>query len=274
MQTKIYYKKIKTKKQKFMGSFVVFYTSVLFFLYLPTLAYAQINESDTARFQARIVASGNWQTGNVEMFAMRGKVDMAVLPTRSLAFKTQNAYLYQEFFKRKADEDFFSRNFIYFQPTRTIYPFMMAFVSTNFRRNIDFRYFVGAGATWQIIKTKNHLTKIALSGVYEETNFKKTTFNELAYNGQEHIKTWRATAWLFGKHHLLQNKLIFHYDCYIQPSLERNDNFRWQAETGFDIPFYKGFNFTTNFIYTYESVVVETAKTDDAIITFGISLKI
>ena len=31
----------------------------------------------------------------------------------------------------------------------------MAFVSTNFRREIDFRYFVGLGLTAQILKSKN-----------------------------------------------------------------------------------------------------------------------
>ena len=67
--------------------------------------YSQINESDTVRLQTRLAITGAWQTGNVAMFATRSKLDLTVAPIEHLVFKTQNAYLYQAFFNKKADED-------------------------------------------------------------------------------------------------------------------------------------------------------------------------
>lgn len=265
----------KNYKEKTLCYSVALCNSVLKFLFCfaTSFAYAQINESDTTHLQARLSLTGAWQKGNVEMFAMRGKADISFSPTRKLVFKTQNAYLFQSFFKKKADEDILSRNFVYWNPQARIYPFAMAFVSTNFRRNIDFRYFAGAGATWQIIHHKAHTLKLALSAIYEETNFKKTTFNDLAYNGQEKINIWRATAWLFGKHHFAHHKIILHYDAYLQPSFEKSNNLRWQVDAGIDFPIHKNFNFTTNFLYTYEGIVVSGNKQEDSILTFGVVIR-
>ncbi len=243
-------------------------------IFLPLLAFAQVNESDTLRLQSRLSTTGAWQTGNVEMFTLRGKLDFSMAIHKKIVLKSQNSYLYQEFFNRRADEDLFSRNFLYYNPQATIYPFAIAFIATNFRRQIDLRYFVGAGATWQVLRQKSHLIKLALSGIYEKTNFNTTTFNKTEYNGQNQISTWRATLWLFGKHSLLNNKLILHYDCYVQPSVSQTDNLRWQAEIGADVPLYKGFSFTTNYIYTNESIVAIRQKQADSILTFGLAYQI
>lgn len=243
--------------------FVTFFTT--------QVAVAQINESDTLLFQSRFSLTSAWQTGNVEMLSIRAKLDVSFAPSKKFAFKTQNSYLYQEFFKKRADEDIFSRNFVYLNPQNRVYPFAMAFVSTNFRREIDFRYFAGLGITWQLVRHKNNLLKVALSGIYEKTDFAKTVFNESKYNGNENISTWRATFWLFGKHSILGNKLVFHYDCYAQPSVNQQNNFRGQAEVGFDMPIFRHLSFTTNLIYMYESVVILGQKDTDTILTFGLS---
>jgi len=243
-------------------------------LFLPLVAFGQINESDTVFFQMRLSLSGNWQTGNVEMLAWRGKTDVSFAPIKRLVFKSQNSYLYQEFFKRKADEDIFSRNFLYLNPQAKVYPFAIAFLSTNFRREIDLRYFAGLGLTWQVVRHQKHLLKVALSGVYEKTDFAKTTFNESQYDGSQSVQTWRATFWLFGKHQIANKRLIFHYDFYAQPSLEWRDNLRWQAEAGLDVLLWQGLNFTSNFIYTYESIVTAKQKNQDSILTFGFSYQL
>jgi hypothetical protein len=243
-------------------------------IFFPFFTYAQVNESDTLRLQSRISTTGAWQTGNVEIFTLRGKLDFSTAIHQKIVFKSQNSYLYQEFFNRRADEDLFSRNFLYYNPQAKVYPFAIGFIATNFRRQIDLRYFVGAGVTWQVLRQKNHLIKLALSGIYEKTNFTTTTFNKAEYNGQNQITTWRATLWLFGKHSLLNNKLILHYDCYFQPSVSQTDNLRWQAEIGADVPLYKGFSFTTNYIYTNESIVTVKQKIYDNILIFGLSYKI
>lgn len=246
------------------------YLLVLFFLF-PSLVLAQLNESDTLKFQTKLNLNGNWQKGNVEVLAFRSKLEFTFSSSPNFVFKTQNAYLYQEFFGNKADEDLFSRNFIYFYPQNKIYPFAVSFISQNFRRKIDFRYFVGAGATLQLIHTKSHILKTALSTVYEESNFSIDIFNESQYDGQKQINTWRGTAWIFGKHHFFENKLNFYYESYIQPSFEDTKNFRWQLETGLETPIWKGLNFSTTFIYTYEKIVALGLKPYDHSLLFGFS---
>lgn len=240
----------------------------------PLSLLAQINKSDTLKFKGNISLTGAWQEGNAEVLILRGKAEFSYRPIDALAFKTQNAYLYQEFFKRKADEDVFSRNFIYFKPENKIYPFLLGFVSSNFRREVDLRYFVGFGATWRIIQKSKHWLKLAFSTEYEESDFATDTFNKSEYNGSQFITTWRATAWLSGEHHLLNNKVIFNHETYFQPSLEQSDNYRWQVDLGLEFPIWKFLNFKTNYLQTFENVVVEGEKQEDRRITFGLKIKL
>lgn len=232
---------------------------------------AQLNESDTLLLQYNTALTGSFQSGNLEAAALRLKADFSLAPSPVWAFKTQNSYRYQEFFKRKADNDFYSRNFLYLWQQRRVYPFAMAFVSTNFRRKIDFRYFAGVGTTWQLVRQPDHTVKIALSGVYESTRFADDTYNYSEYDGSEKIETWRATFWLFGKHSLIDKHLRLYYEAFVQPSLERSNNSRWQTEIGLEWPFWKGLSFTANYIFTHENVVVSTVKASDRLLTFGVA---
>lgn len=245
-------------------------TFLLLFWLIGVRISAQINESDTLFFQYNTALSGNLQTGNLEAFALRLKADFSYAPTRHWAFKTQNAYRYQEFFKFKVDNDFNSRNFFYLGQQRRVYPFAMAFVATNFRRKIDFRHFTGAGVTWQIVRAPGHSVKMALSGVYESTRFADNEFNYPEYDGANRIETWRASAWLFGKHLLWSRRLRIYYEIFVQPSLQNADNFRWQAETGIEWPLWKGLGLTANYVFTRENVTVRTVKAKDGLLTFGI----
>lgn len=234
-------------------------------------AFAQINESDTLFLQYASALTGSVQTGNIEAVALRAKADASLAPSSVWAFKTQNSFRYQEFFSKKADNDLYSRNFFYLWQRRRIYPFAMAFVSTNFRRKVDFRYFAGAGATWQLLRRPGHTMKTSLSGVYESTRFSANTYNYPEYDGSDEINTWRATAWLFGKHSFIGGRMRLYYEAFVQPSLESDNNFRWQTEIGLEWPVWKGLSFAANYVFTHENVVVSNVKTDDRLLTFGVS---
>jgi hypothetical protein len=62
---------------------------------------------------------------------------------------------------------------------------LLGFVSTNFRREIDLRSIVGAGVTFQIVNKSNNWLNLAVSSDYEHTNFAKTNFNRLEFDGNE-----------------------------------------------------------------------------------------
>ncbi len=243
------------------------------FLLFPFFLSAQLNESDTLNVKARLSLTGLWQGGNVQTLIFRAKSDVSFRPWKKWVFKTTNSYVYQEFGKEKADEDILSLNFLYLNPERRLYPFVLGFVSTNFRREIDLRYLVGAGATYQILQKKDHWLKVSLSSEYERTNFANTDFNRDVYDGDRSINTFRATIWINGKYSLFKNKVILNHESYFQPSLERSDNFRWQADLGLEFPIWKFLNFKVNYLHTFESIVIEDQKREDRFLTFGLTLK-
>ncbi|QJP35510.1 DUF481 domain-containing protein [Nonlabens sp. Ci31] len=248
--------------------------NILYFLFfLPIFLSAQINESDTLKLKANLSLTGFYQGGNVETLIFRAKSDFSFRPLKKWVFKTQNSYVYQEFGKEKADEDILSLNFLYLNPERKIYPLLLGFVSTNFRREIDLRYLVGAGVTYQLLHKKEYWLKIAMSTEYEQTDFGKTNFNISEYDGSESIDTFRATVWVNGKYLLFKKKVIVNHEFYFQPSLEQSNNFRWQADISLEFPLWKFLNFKINYIYSFENIVIENQQQEDNFLTFGFTLK-
>lgn len=244
-----------------------------YFLFFPLLAVAQINESDSLNFKANLSLTGFWQSGNVDTWIFRAKSDVSFKPWGNTVFKTKNSYVYQEFGKEKADEDMLSLNFLYFNPEKKLYPFVLGFVSTNYRREIGTRYLFGAGATYQIMNKKKYWLKFSLSSEYENTNFSSTTYNLSEYNGQSAINTMRGTLWVNGKYHIVEDKIILLHESYYQPSLKESNNFRWRADISLELPIWKFMSFKVNYLHTYESIVIVDQKKKDQQLTFGITLK-
>jgi hypothetical protein len=244
-----------------------------YFLIFPLFLFAQINESDTLRVKASLSITGFYQGGNVETLIFRAKTDLSFKPWKNWVFKNQNSYVYQAFDKKKADEDILSLNFLYLNPERKTYPFVLAFISTNFRREIDLRYLLGAGVTYQVLNKKSSWLKLSISSEYEHTDFSETNFNYSEYDGSHSISTFRATIWVNGKYNLFNNKIILNHESYFQPSLEDVDNFRWQGDIGLELPIWKFLNFKINYRHTFESIVIENQKQEDRFLTFGFTLK-
>ena len=245
-----------------------------YFLFIfPIVLFAQINESDTLSVKASISLTGFYQRGNVETVIFRAKSDFSFKPWKKWVFKNQNSYVFQEFGKEKADEDILSLNFLYLNPEQKIYPFVLGFVSTNYRRAIDLRYLFGAGVTFQILEKEKDWLKLSLSSEYENTNFSNTDFNYNNYDGMESINTFRGTIWVNGKYYLFKEKLIFNHEIYFQPSLAQSDNFRWQGDVGLEFPVWKFLNLKVNYRHTFESLVIGDQKQEDRFLTFGFTLK-
>jgi len=244
-----------------------------YFLFPPIFLSAQINESDSLNLKASLSLTGFYQGGNVETLIFRAKSDLSFKPWKNWVYKNQSSYVYQAFDKEKADEDILTLNFLYLNPERKIYPFILGFVSTNFRRKIDLRYLVGAGATFQILNKNDNWLKFSISSEYEQTYFSKSNFNYSEYDGNQSINTFRGTFWVNGKYNLFKKKVIVNHEFYFQPSLEQSNNFRWQADVGLELPIWKFLNFKINYRHTFESIVIENQKPEDNILTFGFTLK-
>ncbi|MEO1652518.1 MAG: DUF481 domain-containing protein, partial [Bacteroidota bacterium] len=149
----------------------------------------------------------------------------------------------------------------------------LGFVSTNFRREIELRYLLGLGATFQILNTKKNWLKCSLTTELERTRFGQTDFNRSEFDGKESIRTFRATLWINGKYHLFDKRLIISHESYFQPSLQQGNNFRWQADLTLELPIWKFLNFRINYLHTFESVVIEGQEQEDQFLTVGFTLK-
>ena len=147
----------------------------------------------------------------------------------------------------------------------------MIYVSSNFRRKITTRYFVGSGITWQLINKPIHTLKLSVSAVFEQTKFNGNKFNFPALNGNNNISLWRGTLYAAGWSHLFHKRLRLYYDAFWQPAFIDRNNYRTQFDIGFDFPLWKGLSFTTLYTFTHDNVVVSTIKKEDKILTFGIA---
>ena len=247
----------------------LFFFGVLLLLGLPLMA--QLNESDTLRFQWRGTLTGNDQHGNVEVFTLRSKMDAVYAPVKDWVFKSQNNSLYQSFYGKKADNDLFSRNYLYFRPQQRIYPFAIAYVSANYRRKVKGRWFAGAGLTWQAVNQPSAVIKFSASLVQEQTRFRGTVYNEAAYNGSDRIRCWRGTLYTAGWGYLSGKKIRWYYDAFYQPAFDNGRNYRAQADLGVDLPLWRGLSFTTLYTFTHENVVIDKVRKEDRILSFGFS---
>ena len=72
---------------------------------------------------------------------------------------------------------------------------------------------------------------------------------------------------------MFKNKVIFTHESYFQPSLEKSNNYRWQADLALELPVWKFLNFKINYLHTFESIVIENQKGEDKFLTFGFTLK-
>lgn len=244
-----------------------------FLLLIPCSLSAQINESDSLKWQANLSLSGFYQAGNVETIIFRANSDVSIKAWRNWVFETKNSYVYQEFGKEKADEDILSLNFLNFNPNRKLYPLVLGFVSTNFRREIDLRYLFGAGVSYQFLNEPDNWLRLSVTTEFEHTEFARANFNRSQYDGETSISTFRGTLWVNGKYELVKDKLILSHESYYQPSLERSSNFRWQADTSLELPIWEFLNITMSYLYTFENIVIAGQKPEDRFLTFGVSLK-
>jgi hypothetical protein len=239
-----------------------------------SVAFTQLNESDTLKFQIRTSASGALQIGNVDLLIVRGNVDLVMNGHKDLVFKSQNNSLFQQFDDYKADNDINSRNYLYYKPSRRIYPFAMFFAQTNFRRKIDYRFFGGLGITFQTVRTKNSNIKFSASVVHEKTLFSTNQFSEVYYNGVNDIALWRTTVYIAGIHKMSNRKIRVFYNAYWQPAFEPVPNNRVQIDIGVEMSVWKGLRVNTQYIFNYEQVVAEKIKQIDRILIFGLSYQL
>lgn len=228
----------------------------------------QIHESDTSRFHTALKASGFFQNGNVEVVILRGNVDALLFGNRTFVFKTQNQLLFQQFSGFTTDNDIYSRNFIYFTPSARYYPFLLSFVQTNLRRQLDLRYFHGIGGTIRLLDHPNHRIKSSLAFVYERTNFSGSDYNVDAFDGDRTLVFYRPIAYI-DSHHQLSKDVGLAITAYYMPTLNTtNQRLNINASASFQLV--KQLSLQLMYRYEYEQIVIAQVSQSDQVFTVGL----
>ncbi|MEZ4961124.1 MAG: DUF481 domain-containing protein [Saprospiraceae bacterium] len=233
---------------------------------------AQLLERDTARWSFALASSFFISKGNVDRLLWKSDASLKHLGP-GWGASTDNTYLYGSFGGFKTERDFFSRNFLYLQPKKRIYPYLMGWLEKNLRRKIDFRYQLGPGATWVALKKESHALKFSLTATYEHTDFNSNDFLNAEPQSSDVIETWRLTGRLFGYHGLWKDRLRLQYEFWYQQSLQHGDNYRYHTDVSIQAPLSKAFSVKINLNYSFENVVLRGVKQGDLFWTMGLNFK-
>lgn len=237
---------------------------------LPSIGWAQLNESDSIRWQVKFNATGSVLDGNVARTLLLNRLEVA-RANEKFGLSTRNDYQYGTARHKLTENDVISYNFVYLKPLSKVYPYVMGLVETNLRRRIDFRYQVGPGVSWNIVQQKSSLLKLSVTGTYENTRYNGTIFDDAKYNGANVIETWRATGRIFGKH-ILKSKIKISYEFWWQQSLNDSFNYRYHTEEALEFPIAKNVSLRTAFRYSYENVELLGLKPFDLFWTYGFTI--
>lgn len=234
-------------------------------------AFAQLTETDTLKFGYKFTLNGSWLTGNVERLLLISTADISTVQEK-WAIRTSNTYQFGTFGKFKTENDLFSKNFFYLVPHSKVYPYLMAWLETNKRRNFQFRYQIGPGASWAFLKKQEHSMKLSFTVTYEQTFFNDSTYVDSDYNNRDKINLFRGTTRLYGLHHFFKDRLRLRYEIWGQLAFEDAGNYRLHGDVFAEMPLTKLISFRAGFNYNYESVTLTTVKQQDTFLVFGISV--
>jgi hypothetical protein len=233
--------------------------------------WAQLTESDTLKLGYKIAVNGSWITGNVERLIINNNLDLSHVG-KSIGLKTSNSYTYGKIFKRETENDIFSRNFLYLNPRKRLYPYAMLWLQNSTRQRIEFRYQAGVGVTYGLIRQTNHHLKISTTITHEKTRYDGEIFFQDPKNLTKNIvDNWRSTFRLLGEHKLFKGKIRAHYETWYQPALDDRNNWRYFLNAALELPISKHISFRSSLIYSHDNIVLTNIKRDDKIVTFGLS---
>ncbi len=148
----------------------------------------------------------------------------------------------------------------------------MAWFETNKRRDFPFRYQIGPGTSWALLKKQEYSMKLSFTVTYEQTFFNDSAYIESTYNGSDEINLFRGTGRLYGQHHFLKDRLRLRYEIWGQFAFENAKNYRFHGDIFLEMPLTKLISFRAGYNYNYESITLTTVKQMDTFLVFGLSI--
>lgn len=248
---------------------------IFILLCLATLAMAQFEESDTARWNFNSIVSVKLNTGNVERFIVTPEANVAHISKDKLwGFTARERYTYGTFGKYWTENDLLSRNFIYLLPDRRIYPYIMAWFQTHEGELLKFRYQLGPGVTFVPLKKKHQIIKLSLTATFEQNWFKARGLTYFADSSVNSYNTFRWTARIFGTHSIVPKIMDLYYEFLFQQSLIKAHDWRVFLESGINVRVIRGLSLRTFINYDYQTIHQLQVKPNDLILNVGINYKV
>lgn len=246
----------------------------IFFLLIIGKTFAQLEESDTARWQFNSTVSLRLNTGNIQRLIVTPEANVSHLPKNKLwGFSMRQRYTFGTFGKYRTENDLLSRNFLYFIPEKRVYPYIMLWMNTHERQRLSFRYQVGPGVTFVPLKKGNQIIKLSATFSYEQNWYKEDKLTLISDTLARNYNVFRATARIFGSHKLAKGIVDIYYEFLWQPSLTSLQNWRLFAEGGVNVKIVKGFSMRSFITYEYQQVHVTTEKPNDLVLSIGVNYK-
>ena len=229
---------------------------------------AQLLEKDTTAWSSALAGSFFLSTGNVDRLLLRADAAVKHLAP-GWGFSSEQTYQYGTFGAFQTENDLFSRNFLYYQPRKQVYPYAMLWLESNYRKRIDFRYQVGPGVSWNLLGSDKHRMKCSLTGTYERTHFAGNDFVNADPQSSAVIETLRLTGRIYGTHRLAGGKLLLLYEGWFQQSLRFRSNYRFHTHVVVQAPISRTVSLQSRLDYLYEHVVLRGVAPGDLYLTVG-----
>jgi Protein of unknown function, DUF481 len=247
--------------------------------YMP-MAQTTVKKDSSWQYDMHVSATALFSGGNLARTVTQNRLT-ASLGNRAVQFVTENSYRFGKNFTRVVENDFLTRNYVRLLPQKRLYAFLLGVYETNYRRSIQSRWQMGAGAAINFYRRGKDYLRFGFSGVYEKAHYKVGSFNLPEYNGSSQVEAVRAMVRLGGQHTVLDGHLVLKHDTWLMQGLQKANNYRWHSLLGLQIPVYKGLAFKTDYEYTYESLAISSnnpfgypSSTGDWVLSFGLSYDI
>jgi hypothetical protein len=240
-------------------------------MHVPLISLGQLTETDTTKLNTLLSVNGNLTFGNVERILIFTTAEAIVSSeNRKWVCKTQNNYRYGTVKSNRTENDVVLVDYLYHQPFKKAYPFMMASYENSLIKKIRHRIGGGLGMTVVPIKNETSLLKFSVTAFFDRTIY-NTKPIEGAQTNSRVINTMRPAVRIFGWQKL-KGRATFFYEFIDQMSVSKAGSHRLIGAAGFNYGYSERVDLISRLNYTHEDLTAEGVKADDWFLTFGISL--
>jgi hypothetical protein len=221
------------------------------------------------RFSAGL--DGNIAIGIVDRYLFNLRGDFLVT-TRKYGLYVEPRYTYAEVNDRQTDGEWYLRGVGFLRPRSKVYGFAVGLAERSLRRKYDHRYTGGAGAGWNVVKSKTVEILFAQGVVFEATEFYNHAYEgHPSWDSRDHRVVRLATR--ASGRLVLGPRTAFFYDFYLKPALPRVSDYRILGKVTLEVGLTSGIFARALLDYTQETVRLVGTSRDELMLTFGIGIK-